>query len=559
MYSVKSLSALLLIFFAFGLNAQQIFLDDSFDDWNGVGSLVEDRGDATGLDIESLQISSDNKNLYVRIKLDREILLQENNNIALVIDFDNNPNTGYDIAELGAEFYFIFGARQGSLFGSSVDIYHDDAGLISSPTVSGDEFEIALSRTVESFTGVRRTMEDEISVKVFANNFSGDTAPNGAGGYVYRLSNRSQELAEFSIPKVQGTDFRFLSYNVLRDNLFDNGARSAYRNILQAIDADIICFQEIYDNTAPAVLNHLEDLSVIHDADDWNAVKHGPDIITVSRYPIVYHEPIWSNGFIVIDVEGTDVAIFNLHLPCCENDDGREREIDQILEFIRESMEGREAYTIMDDMPIIICGDMNFVGFRDQVEALKTGNIFNNTVYGEDVVLDSDMTGLEDLVPATTGFTGSFTWNSPSSSFFPGRLDYIFYKDSRLESLNSFVLNTAGLTSDLQYDYQLFTATTLVASDHLPVVSDFSIRNTDAVADFAAIDATVYPNPSSGVVNIRAEETFASVQVYDISGQLILNENMSANQTQVTLAKGIYKVKLYNKKGAVYSQLIVVE
>ena len=92
-------------------------MDDLFDDWNAVSEKYEDEGDVFGLDLTELQITNDDIYLYLRLKFNQEILLQEENGITVMIDYDSNGNTGFDFDPLGAEMYFTFGNRSGRLFG----------------------------------------------------------------------------------------------------------------------------------------------------------------------------------------------------------------------------------------------------------------------------------------------------------------------------------------------------------------------------------------------------------------------------------------------------------
>jgi len=538
---------------------QQIILDDSFDDWSGINTIYQDAGDASGLDLEELQIANDNVYLYIRLKINQELLLQQDNAISVVIDFDLDRDSGFDFDELGAEMYFTFGLRSGRIFGFNNEISHDDIGIISSPTVSGTEFEIAIKRKVSSFNGVTHEMTDQIGLKVFSNFFSGDELPNAGGGVVYRLSSVNQDVPEYSFQKDPASDFRFMSFNVLRDNLFDSFLDAEYQAILNTINPDIMCFQEIYDHNTIQLLNYLEDLNVIDDVSDWHAVKHGADLISISRYPIIYDERIGGNGMFVCNINGVEVAFFNNHLPCCENDDAREQEIDQILKFIRQSKEGNEDYTLAEGTPYIICGDMNFVGRSSQVNAFLQGEIYNNSLSGPDVEMDWDGDGMKDLIPQTTGFNSSFTWYSPFSSFFPGRLDYIFYTDSRLESMNQFVLNSAGLPFDEQYEYSLFENTSLDASDHMPLVADFRIKSPNKLDELSDVSYRIYPNPGNGLVHLEnKEETIKIIDVYSTKGSSVLKITDPSPFETLRLPTGIYFVKMTDARGFFTSEKIII-
>ena len=73
-----------------------------------------------------------------------------------------------------------------------------------------------------------------------------------------------------------------------------------------------------------------------------------------------------------------------------------------------------------------------------------------------------------------TGTHDVYTWRDARSSFSPGKLDYIVYSDSVLELRNAFSLETTLLSTEDLKRYGLRPMDTLDASDHLPVVADFT-------------------------------------------------------------------------------------
>jgi len=67
----------------------------------------------------------------------------------------------------------------------------------------------------------------------------------------------------------------------------------------------------------------------------------------------------------------------------------------------------------------------------------------------------------------------------------------------------------------------------------------------------STLNATLFPNPASDLLNIELNENFTgTVSVYNMSGSLILEEKMTGTQTQInisTLAAGNYVYKLMNE------------
>jgi len=424
---------------------------------------------------------SDQEHLYFKLVLDKEINLQNERNLTI------------DISYADVEITFNLGERIGVYRRRNIrrEIFQNDLGLITSPTVTSKEFEIQINRR-GNIEDIEFELANQIALKVYNDESNGDQVPNGGSAIQFELNNEVRKsIPSYSLEKDASSDFRFCSYNVLRDRLFASEARSAYFGIFNTIDADIYNLQEIYDNNAVSTLNRLQNvLGVLDPASDWYSSKVGSDNILVSKYPIIFEKDIFGNGFFVLDKDGQDLIIINIHLPCCDRDDEREREIDNILEYIRESKEGSTNYLIKDNTPIIIAGDSNFVGNSDQVQAFINGNIFNNTTYGGDFQIDWDNNGLADSKPFTTGTNAVYTWYNSRSSYSRGRLDYTLYSDYTMTALNSYVLDTDFLSETELSEYNLDRSFTREASDHYPLVVDFQLNEIVSTSDRKQISYT---------------------------------------------------------------------
>ncbi|MBT8230366.1 MAG: hypothetical protein KJO50_08910, partial [Bacteroidia bacterium] len=368
------------------ISAQQIIVDGDFQDWDNSSPIVNDAGDSQGLDIESVQVSYDDIYLFLKVEFNQEILLQQNNNILLGVDFDNNTNSGFDLGAIGAELVFNCGQRNGILSAGQaiLQIQHEDIGLISSPTVSSNEFEIAIHRRF-TVSGQSFEMGNIVSVHVSGELEQGDQLPDFGRFEIPLSDSRPQQNQDYTLTESALADFRFMSFNVLRDNIFEFGVRSAFASLMKAVNADVYCFQEVYDHDDDELLDLLMSLDILDQSQSWYSVKHDPDLITISRYPIVYEQNVGNNSASVLDVDGTELLIVNMHLPCCENDFGREIEIDQVLRFVRRSKDGQSPYLLQDNTPYIFCGDLNLVGDASQLESLINGNINDNGFFGPDV------------------------------------------------------------------------------------------------------------------------------------------------------------------------------
>ncbi len=68
------------------------------------------------------------------------------------------------------------------------------------------------------------------------------------------------------------------------------------------------------------------------------------------------------------------------------------------------------------------------------------------------------------------------TWRRDSSSFGPGKLDYVIYSSDVLKLKKRFVLDTQTIPRRVRRNFRLKRMDSLKASDHLALVTDFLFR-----------------------------------------------------------------------------------
>ena len=492
----------------------------------------------------SLSVTDDQSFVYVRIEFDKEVQLQDDNSFQL-----NISNSGIDMS-------FKLGDRQGTIDGISIN--HYDINLVASPTVTSRNFELQISKHWEYGT-FDHDLSGDIEVSLSNDRSGGDEVPN-SGSLTFDLTadGLAQPQPSFSLARVPDSDFRICTYNVLNDNLFNSSASTSFINILQTIDADIYAFQEVRDFGAEETLTRLFNVLGVLDTDQtWFARKRGPDNVIISRYPIVFSRDVAGNGLFIVDKDGQDILVANVHFPCCDNDDDREDEIDELLSFIRDARNGLNNLRLDPGTPIVVTGDTNFVGFADQVSAILDGDIFNNSASGADFSPDWDDTGLADAVAYSTGTNTLTTWRNKSGSFFPGRLDYCFYTDSELELLNTYSLDTENLSAEELQNSLLEIGDTDNASDHFPVVTDFKIRNSTATAETTSFVIKAWPNPTTDYINLELEKSNEKTRIYDVKGQLIY----SGIETRIDVSEwetGVYSIEIVTSSGKRISEKIKV-
>lgn len=562
----RLLSILSLLLLGLVTSAQTtILIDGHFDDWEEVEPVfIDEAGDGqnNGIDIRRVWCINDQANLYFRFELTKEINLQENNDLAIYIDFDNDINTGFKINGIGAEARYFFGERFGTIQNEDdmefVNFF--PVGMLVAPSVSSTEFEISFAREIQE-AGIEFSAQPTIAFRLEDNSFNGDEAPNDLEGIIYQLDPSNQaQTPEINLHQPTSSDFRLMSYNIENDQLFDPTRRAAFERIFQATQPDIIAFQEIRDFGSSQTRDIVEDFLPGH---TWHHKKHGFDIVTLSKYPINFSESIDGNAAFYLDVNGKEIVLINCHLPCCENDSDRQREVDAIMEYIRELKAGGTNYQIEEGTPIIIAGDMNFVGDSHQPYTFQTGDIFFNAVYGEDFAPDWDDTELVDANPYTTNTFGNFTWLNVNGSFFPGKLDWAFYTDSELSLENSYALYTPGLSNVELTEYNLIASDVLAAADHLPLVLDFAYSIV-GVEEFIDVKLEIYPNPTSHMLHIAStEQSIENIKVLNQNGQLIMNQN-GRNKTLLRLdvsdlISGAYYLIIQTNKGRIAKRFLKVK
>ena len=496
---MRSLNFLIVFILLIQSVAAQIYIDEVLSDWPATALIANDEGDGqtSELDLKNLWITNDAENLYLRFELDREIILQENNEVSLLIDFDNKATTGLKESGIGAELMVVFGERDIFAYnssGTSQRLRHNDLGLICLPSVSSHFYELSISRVVDRGFSLM-TMGDQIAVVLKNRVIDGDAIPNEGSVLTYDMkAGGSPGLRSFSFYKKKPEHVRIMSYNSARDGLTSPITGEAQLKLIQAVNPDIICFQELYSSTAAVdVMNLMNQAIPLPIGQSWKAVRISPDIVTVTRYCIEASASLNGTGiYLIYTGEKCDkpMVIFNAHLPCCDNDEDRQSEVDAIMQRYRNMKENQGVgFFYPAGTPTIILGDMNFVGLNRQRMTLRDGDILNEGLFGRDFKPDWDETSLEDAKPFVPGTPFTYTWYDNDNTYMPGRLDYMLYTGSVMRLENSFIMETAHLPLEVLQDQNLLTTDSRTGSDHIPVISDFTLYP-DEVAPLSFIYKT---------------------------------------------------------------------
>lgn len=495
---------------------ERIILDEEFSDWESISILHSDpTGDqASGIiDFQNFWITNDKDYLFLSLEVGGEINFQNDQKITIYMDLDNDSNTGQSYGGIGAELVYNFGDKEGKYWyadGRSLTMKHSLIGLVSSPTVTSRRFEFVFDLNIVIF-GNPIFNSEIIKVALKDHGAGSDQLPDSSGGVEYNFTSEPMlDLPQFSILKENENYLRILSYNVKRDALWDNELSDAYKRIFIAVNPDIIAFQEIYDHSSKETADRFEELFPSPEGKVWYHAKRGYDLILLSRFPIKssYNVGPGSDGqksaAHLLDLRpkyDSDLFFLNTHPKCCDgHDERRQRQADAQMAFVRDAKTDGGLLTLAEGTPIIISGDMNYVGKRHQQITIVTGDIFDNSTYGPDFNPDWDGKPFIDSKVLACNMPLTFTSYNEWGSYSASRLDYVVYSSSVLEKVNGYSLFTETLTTEELSESGLNSDDALTASDHLPVVVDFKWKNTTEIEKQSNIPTEFrlgqnYPNP----------------------------------------------------------------
>ena len=563
---MKSMIILLALFLFANLYSQSlpIFLDGRTDDWNvPVPTYTDAENDGNVYDFKYISVTNDEEFLFFRLKITPFITLLDDNQLSIFIDGDNNSSTGFQINGIGAELRFNFGTRDGTIYyNGTISITHSDIEYRSLPTYSDTVYEIAIGRQYippSNGTG---------TIKIFLIDYStnGDWMPNAGETFSYTFDETPTEpLIPTELNREDTTFLRIMDWNVLNDGLIDPQRQPSFTRLLQAINPDIMCFNECFNSSAVQVKDAI---SQMLPGTNWNAVKMDAGNVTVSKYPILQNWLVYPGHRItasLIDLPewyGKDFLVIDSHLKCCSgqvNDDKRQLEADATIAFILDAKTPGGVIDLPAETPFAIMGDLNLVGDRQQLITLLTGEIINTPIFGNGGPPDWDNTNLEDLLSRQSDKRTAYTWRNDGSSYPPGRMDYQIYSNSVINVEKDFVIQTEVMSVPRLNEYGLLQFDTHTASDHFPKVADLSfnpitsVTHKNYLAEFELEQN--YPNPFNPSTSIEfriPESGFVSIKVYDILGNnvaILVNNYLTAGKHNVEfnasgLPSGIYFYQL---------------
>lgn len=454
-----------------------VAVDGSVDDWPSTASAV-----------------ADEHYLYIRFKTDRLVSIQsDSETVQVQLDLDSNRATGQtdSRAELGIDLAVTFSppdAEGEPSFGTRVETFTPDGAvvqipaaaldIISAPTHASEWFELRIGRHLAP--GLARGISLPQAGMLSRGSVTGRVALFGAGGRLLASAEPfTVDLApaatgprrvRATVPDKSLGSVRVVTYNV--ENSSPDANPEPFTRMLRAVDPDIICVQEWYDQTPESLETWFNRELPI--AGTWRAfTSSGRGVAVITRFDASPFGP----DAVVVAPEGEDrtvraasamvdtpagpLVVSSVHLKCCGAVGGRE-------DMIRSAEAAGIASMLQQDIEdpsgtaVIIAGDYNLVGGTEPLAAITAG-------------LDSDGTNLTLVDARGLGEPAMYTWTQQTSSFLPGRLDYVAFADARLGVERSFVFDPDRLDAESLKALNL-TSGDAAASDHRPIVVDFRPR-----------------------------------------------------------------------------------
>ncbi len=563
------ISVLLLLFINSSFSqSSAITIDGKFDDWafddwiNDIATYTDTNETLDGVDLIELQATNDEDYLYLHITLNQEIDLTEIDNIphqiGLFIDSDNNTATGFANqdgygTEIGLLFY-DFRVHYNMPEYSLLNI--NDVRLNVAPTVTSNQFEIAIRRDIVP-DGTYPLFTTPTIKLLFKNDLNSDTLPNIGNVFSYTFDDTPvRPYVPVTLEKETTEQIRVLAYNVLSDGLNDPQRVAYFERTIKAINPDIVGFSESY-NTSPTYVKALFDEWLPTDNQNGWFVEQLGGLITVSKWAIIKKWDAITRQFpVLIDLPeqyNTNLLFTNAHLNCCANDNARQDQVDQYARFILELKDGRDQ-DIPKNTPFIYAGDLNLVGLSQQLNTLLTGNIQDTDSYGQGGFLDWDDSELTEQNCLHTESRTNYTWRAYNEPFMPGKLDYIIFSDYVLNAEKSYILQTETMPQEKLERYDLTLYDTLLASDHLPVVTDFTInQEVLSVKEHTTLTQAIYPNPAENDITIQFKDTETyTITLFNSLGRTIFSTKQTTSKVTLpmnTLGSGLYLLKIRNSKG----------
>ena len=224
-----------------------ISIDGLFDDWTAQSSIVDSDETLNGVDILAFEVTNDEHFLFLKITLDTELNLKEDDpvahNIFLDLDTDNDPSTGFSAQDgYGAELSIDFSGRRAffNINGGTSVVGFSDFSARFGPTVTSTEFELAIARNATP-DGVNALFSSSTIRVLFRNSNNNDALPNEGEVFYYTFDETPiPDLIPINLDKENDDFIRIVAYNTLFNGLVDASQSVHLGKIIKVLNPDYV-------------------------------------------------------------------------------------------------------------------------------------------------------------------------------------------------------------------------------------------------------------------------------------------------------------------------------
>jgi len=209
--------------------------------------------------------------------------------------------------------------------------------------------------------------------------------------------------------------------------------------------------------------------------------------------------------------------------------------------------------------------DYNWVSKNDfnEISIVPPSAPFNLTATGQGLSFDYKSTKPYKItigyINGGESYTGYLVDTEGATSTFtvPASVNAAYNNVTRLQ----LIINTGGGQALNNSD-----ADGTIVIDNL-VIGDGSFQVKDGstlgiLNNEEVLEAAIYPNPTTGIVNVTSKETIKAYTVYSITGQLLLYKDLNTNEKNIPInleefSNGIYMLELSGENSKSIQKVII--
>jgi exonuclease III len=367
----------------------------------------------------------------------------------------------------------------------------------------------------------------------------------------------SQNFEELSF----GTDttFEVMTWNI---EWFPKNGQTTVNNvkqIIEALDVDIIALQEIDDKTVfHNMINDLPGWDGFFIDDEWSSLAYiyrseEVEVLDIFEiYTTDWREFPRSPLVIELLHKGEKYILINNHLKCCgdgimnlNNPDDEETRRYDASNMLEDYISSNYPWD-----RVILLGDLN-----DILTDLPENNVFKAFTDDPDNYMFADM-GI------ATGDTAG--WSYP---WWPSHIDHILISNELFSDFWDTRTEVKTIELDEYYPGGMYEYDDKV-SDHRPVAIRFPVADNFGINNLRVEDEQIqiYPNPVSGELTLSLDPTLQKVEIeiYNLQGQLVESFLSSPGKSEIRwntrhLPDGVYFARFYVAKQEITVRKLILK